>query len=236
MKLELCAASTEAIRLAKELKFDRIELCQNLEQGGITPSIGMIEFALAHDIETHVLIRPRSGGFLYNRDEIEIILRDILVCKKIGVQGIVIGALNQVGEINVEFLSEVMDKSDGMEVTHHRAFDDVLDWKKAMDILIGYKVNRILSSGLARNVDIGFPILKDMINYGSGKIEIMIGGGVNVSNIQKIKNDLQPAAIHFSGTSKHQQNEDSFFSELVLKVDEVKVSRIKEAFNSDIEN
>lgn len=236
MKLELCAASTEAIQLAKEFNFDRIELCQNLEQGGITPSLGMIEYALANDIETHVLIRPRSGGFLYNVDEVEVMLRDILICREIGVHGVVIGALNQVGEIDTRFLSEVMGKSVGMEVTYHRAFDDVLDWKKSMDILIDFKVNRILSSGLARNVDIGFPILKEMIGYSSGKIDVMVGGGVNAANVGKIKKELSPCAIHFSGTSKYQQDEDSLFSESVLKVDKLKISRVLDSLSIILSN
>jgi copper homeostasis protein len=231
MKLELCAASTEAIRLAKELNFDRIELCQNLEQGGITPSLGMIEYALANDLETHVLIRPRSGGFFYSEDEIEVMLRDMLVCREIGVQGVVVGALNQLGEIDAHFLSEVMEKSAGMQVTYHRAFDDVLDWKKSIDILIDHNVNRVLSSGLARNVDIGFPILKEMITYSSGKIDIMVGGGVNAGNVSKIKKELLPDAIHFSGTSKHLQDEDSLFSESVLKVDKLKIIRVLESLS-----
>ena len=87
MKRELCAASVEAIQLAKELNFDRIELCQNLEQGGMTPSPGFIEYALAFGLETHVLIRPRSGGFYYSPEEFEIMLRDILECKKLGNRG-----------------------------------------------------------------------------------------------------------------------------------------------------
>jgi copper homeostasis protein CutC len=112
--------------------------------------------------------------------------------------------------------------------TYHRAFDDVLDWKKSIDVLIQHNVNRVLSSGLARNVDIGFPILKEMIAYSSEKIDIMVGGGVNAGNVGKIKKELLPDAIHFSGTSKHQQDEDSLFSESVLKVDKLKIIRVLE--------
>ena len=183
MKFELCAASLEAIRLAKELNFDRIELCQNLDQGGITPSYGMIEYAIAYGIDTHVLIRPRPGGFNYSEDEVEVMLRDILNCKEMGAKGIVIGVLTESGEIDREILMEFMEKAKGMQVTFHRAFDDCFDWKKSMDILIECKVNRILSSGLARNVEIGMPILQEMMAYSSGRIEIMTGGGVNAANI-----------------------------------------------------
>ena len=229
MKFELCAASLEAIRLARELNFDRIELCQNLEQGGITPYYGMIEYAIAYGIETHVLIRPRPGGFSYSEDEVEVMLREIINCKNMGAKGIVIGALTEGGEIDKKTLAEMMDKSKGMEVTFHRAFDDSIEWKKSMDTLIDFGVNRILSSGMARNVDIGLPILEQMIEHSKGRIEIMTGGGINASNIGKIKKELLPDAIHFSGTVNYQQDEESLFSESMLKVDKARVQRILDA-------
>lgn len=231
MKFELCAASLEAIRLAKELNFDRIELCQNLEQGGITPYYGMIEYAIAYGIETHVLIRPRPGGFHYSEDEVEVMLREVINCKAMGAKGVVIGALTLGGEIDQHVLTAIMDKAKGMEVTFHRAFDDSIDFKKSMDILIDFGIDRILSSGMARNVGIGMPILKEMINYSAGRIEIMAGGGVSAANIGTIKHELKPSAIHFSGTVKYQQDEDSLFSESVLKVDRARVQRILDAAN-----
>lgn len=84
MKIELCAASVKAIKLAKELNFDRIELCENLMQGGITPSAGRIEYALNSGLETHVLIRLRPGGFNYSKEEIEIMISDIKNVKRMG--------------------------------------------------------------------------------------------------------------------------------------------------------
>ena len=226
MKFELCAASLEAIRIARELNFDRIELCQNLEQGGITPYYGMIEYAIAYGIETHVLIRPRPGGFNYSEDEVEVMLREIINCNNMGAKGIVIGALTEGGDIDKMVLAEMMQKSKGMEVTFHRAFDDSIQWEKSMDTLIEFGVNRILSSGMARNVDIGLPILEKMIEYSNGRIQIMAGGGVSAANIGRIKNELVPDAIHFSGTVKYQQDEESLFSESMLKVDKARVQRI----------
>lgn len=226
MKFELCAASLEAIKLAKELNFDRIELCQNLEQGGLTPSYGMIEYAQAFGIETHVLIRPRPGGFFYNEDEIEVILREVINCKRSGVKGVVIGALSETGEIDQRVVEEVMDKAEGMDVTFHRAFDDSIEWQRSLEVLMEHKVTRVLSSGMALNVDTGFPILKQMVKFAGDSIEIMTGGGVNASNIKKIKEEIVPAAIHFSGTAKIQLDEDSMFSENILKVDPARVKRI----------
>lgn len=228
MKLELCAASIEAVDLAKELSFDRIELCQNLEQGGITPSPGFIEYALLKEVETHVLIRPRSGGFRYTDEEINIVLRDVQHCKEMGVHGVVVGILETSDRICRHSLDQIMSIAGDMDVTFHRAFDDTYEYDKSLDVLIDAGVKRVLSAGLARNVELGLPVLKKMNEYANGRIEIMTGGGVNSSNILKLKNEVKPAAIHFSGTNKTVIEEGSIFSETILKPNRDKVIRLLE--------
>jgi copper homeostasis protein len=226
MEVELCAASIEAVQLAQKLEFNRIELCQNLEQGGITPSPGLIEYALAYGVETHVLIRPRPGGFRYTWDEVEIMLRDIHECQSIGAHGVVVGALDERGLIDEKVVGLMRDHAKDMTVTFHRAFDDTYEFKHSLDRLIGLGVDRLLSSGLASNVELGMPILKQMKEHANGRIQIMPGGGVNASNIKRIKDEVMPDAIHFSGTKKELLDEDSMFSETVLKVNEEKVVRL----------
>ncbi len=229
MKIELCAATLDGVKLAKKLDFDRIELCQNLEQGGMTPSPGFIEYALALGVETHVLIRPRPGGFHYGVDELEIILRDIRECKDLGAQGVVVGALNERGLIDEFEVSKMVDVAGDMDVTFHRAFDDLYDYEKGIDTLINLGVKRILTSGLARNVDLGMSILQKMNSYADGRIEIMPGGGVNTNNIRKIRDEISPVAVHFSGTVPKVIDEGSKFSESMLEVDRKKVERLIEA-------
>ena len=226
MKLELCAASIEAIQLAKKYNLSRIELCQNLEQGGITPSPGLIEYALAYGVETHVLIRHRPGGFRYNEDEIEIMVRDIRECKAIGAQGVVIGALNELGLIDEKAVGLMMEQAQGMVVSFHRAFDDTFEFSKSLDTLIKLGGNRVLSAGLARNVDLGLSTLTEMKAYAGNRIEIMPGGGVNASNITKIRDQVQPDAIHFSCTENYLLDESSMFSETIMKVSEKRVERL----------
>jgi len=228
MKIELCAASLESIQLAKELNFDRIELCQTLEQGGITPSPGLIDYAVAYGIETHVLIRPRPGGFQYNWDEIEIMLRDILECKSMEAKGVVVGALNEFGLIDEKAIGLMVEKAGDMDVTFHRAFDDTYNYEKSIDTLVNLGVKRILSSGLGSNVELGMKNLKAMMAYADGRIEIMPGGGINANNIQKLISEVQPDGIHFSGTKKYLLDESSMFSETILKVNEEKVRRLIE--------
>ena len=226
MKIELCVASIEALQIVKDLRIDRIELCQNLEQGGMTPSHGFIEMALLNEIETHVLIRPRAAGFTYSEDEIQLMLNDIKDCRELGVKGIVIGALNINKTIDRDAMLRMKEVAKDLEITCHRAFDDSFDWKNSMDVLIEAGVNRILSSGLSSSVEVGLPILKEMMKYANSRIEIMVGGGVNLGNIQRILLDVQPDAIHFSGTSKIIIDENSYFSETLLQVDKSKVEKL----------
>ena len=226
MKIELCVASIEALQIVKDLRIDRIELCQNLEQGGMTPSHGFIEMALLNEIETHVLIRPRAAGFTYSEDEIQLMLNDIKDCRELGVKGIVIGALNINKTIDREAMLRMKEVAKDLEITCHRAFDDSFDWKNSMDVLIEAGINRVLSSGLSSSVELGLPILTQMMKYANSRIEIMVGGGVNLGNIQRILLDVQPDAIHFSGTSKIIIDENSYFSETLLQVDKSKVEKL----------
>lgn len=236
MKIELCAASVTAINLAKELNFDRIELCENLVQGGITPSAGRIEYALNTGIETHVLIRPRPGGFNYSTAEVSIMAADIRNAGKMGAKGIVVGSLNNYRAIDEEALKRFIDAADGMEVTFHRAFDDcVLDWQKRLDILINAGITRLLTSGLASNISNGIPVLKEMKSYINGAIQLMPGGGINAANISRIIKEVEPDAVHFSGTVKTIVDEDSFFSETFLAVDENRVKRILDEIHSTLQ-
>jgi len=233
VKIELCAASIEAIEIAKKFNLDRIELCQDLEQGGLTPSAGLIQFAVARGIETHVLIRPRAGGFNYSALELEVMMNDILVAKKLGAKGVVVGVLQANFELDIAALKQLKEISEGLEITFHRAFDESIDWKKSIDSLVEIGFNRILTSGFATNVEIGMELLKQMANYANDRIEISPGGGVSAANVSRLISYIQPAAVHFSGTIKQILNEDSLFSETVLIVDEKRVVRILESIKSN---
>ena len=226
MKIELCAASQEAIQIASDLKIDRIELCQNLDQGGLTPSAGMIKYAKDLGLKTHVLLRPRAGGFHYSEEEIKMILNDVQFCKGFGVEGIVIGFLQPNFEIDQEAIERINEIRGNLELTFHRAFDDTIEWRRSLDKLISCGVDRLLTSGFASNVDIGFQNLIAMTNYAKGRLEIMPGGGVNAGNLLKIKREVNPTSIHFSGTIKVLMDEDSAFSESLLKADINRISKM----------
>ena len=226
MELELCAASIQAVQLAKKYNFNRIELCQNLEQGGITPSIGMIQTALKYNIDTHVLIRPRIGNFTYTEEEKEIILSEIKNINSLSIKGFVVGALNSKNELDIDFLNQIKSIHSTVDLTFHRAFDDIENWKLAIDQLIELGFKRILSSGGKSTVDEGFQQLQEMVQYANGRIEIMTGGGVNSMNIKKIATEINPLAVHFSGTSLLKSSDTSLFSTDQLIVDEAKIESI----------
>ena len=200
--IELCVSTLEAITLAKDLKIDRVEVCQNLESGGVTPSSTLVQLAIDSGLKTHVLIRPRIGGFIYSQDELELIEKEISYFASIGVDGIVIGALLSDHRINYKFIESIRKDYPNLDMTFHKAFDDTPDWKASIDVLAESGVNRILSSGCASNVIKGMTTLKSMIEYAPGKIEILPGGGLNENNMDFFLKNVKPDWIHFSGCKK----------------------------------
>ncbi|MEY3048383.1 MAG: hypothetical protein RL365_421 [Bacteroidota bacterium] len=227
MKIELCVASVEALLSAKSLGVDRIELCVNLEQGGLTPSLGFVKKAQELGVETHVLIRPRGGGFVYNEHEIEIILADVQEFQRLNVDGLVLGILTDTMRLNrpvLEKIRSIFNKS----ITIHRAFDDLVEWKQELQWLGDTGYNRVLSSGLSTTISNGIPVLAAMKKEAQERIEIMPGGGINLSNLPHIIEHVVPDSIHFSATGKQFLDPDSMFSEEVLVFDEHKAKRLIE--------
>src|ERR1700744_1052729 len=150
IQLEVCANSVASALAAQEGGAHRVALCDNLENGGTTPSFGQILQARKQlTIKLYVLIRPRSGDFLYNDLEYEIMKADVRGCIEAGCDGIVIGILNADGTIDKARNKELVDmaKSKGLGVTFHRAFDMVADQNKALEDIIELGCERILTSG-----------------------------------------------------------------------------------------
>lgn len=226
MKIELCVASPESIHLAKKYTFDRIELCQSLEIGGITPSLGMQQMTLDLFANTHVLIRCRAGNFVYTSEEKEIMLKDIEVSAKLGVAGVVVGALQEDFSIDLSFIQSIKEKFPHLELTFHRAFDELKNPLEALEQLIDLGVKRILTSGGKHSVSEGLQQLKKCIEVANKRIEIMIGGGINEKNVKAILEEIKPDALHFSGTVLKKKQDTSLFSEDLLEVNEAKIKAI----------
>ena len=197
--LEVCAGCIESVLVAQKGGAYRVELCSGLDEGGITPSTGFIEAAVAvPNLLKHVLIRPRGGDFLYTEAEKRVIWRDIECIKRLGVDGVVIGALNADGGIDMEAMRDFMKAAEGIDVTFHRAFDLCNDASRALEQIIGLGCSRVLTSGLAATAEAGIPVLKNLIKQAAGRISIMPGCGVNAQNAAKIIADTGAREIHAS--------------------------------------
>lgn len=200
MKIEICANSLESAIAAQEAGADRVELCCALGLGGLTPSYGTIKETLAKlTIPVHVLIRPRSGNFRYTKNEILVMLEEIKMCKSLGCQGVVSGALCSDNTIDKATTKLLLEAANGMDFTFHRAFDWCKDPYDALKFLDSINLNRLLSSGQQTTAIKGIALLKDLKKQVVGNMEIMPGSGINAKNISTFK-EAGFACAHLSAT------------------------------------
>jgi copper homeostasis protein len=176
MNLEICVDNSESFSTAIKNGADRIELCSSLREGGLTPSYAFMEAALKVGTPVFMMIRPRSCDFLYTDNEIEIMHRDIHAAKKLGAPGVVFGVLTADGEINFPVMKSLVKEASGLEVTCHRAFDQVRDMFQAVDALVDLGVKRILTSGQAENPYSGMDVLQKIVSYARKRVMIMAAG------------------------------------------------------------
>lgn len=220
MKLEICANSYKSAINAQKAGADRIEICSELAVGGITPSYGVLQkIAENISIPVHVLIRPRSGDFCYADSEFEQMKTDILMCKKMGFQGIVSGILNSDNTINMERTKELISISKPLSFTFHRAFDVVENPKKALEELIQLKVDRILTSGLKQKAIDGMDLLIELQNLAKNKVILLPGSGINKENCKQFKY-AGFAEIHTSASKKIRES-TIFFDKTTQTVSDI---------------
>ena len=203
--LEVCAGCIESVFAAQRGGAYRVELCSGLDEGGLTPSAGFLESAVAiGGIRKHVLIRPRGGDFLYTKAEQHVICRDIEFAKSLGADGVVIGALDADGHIDMQAMKDFMQAAEGVDVTFHRAFDLCDNPKEALCQIISLGCSRILTSGLSVTAEKGIPVLRELVDLAGDRISIMPGCGVNASNAAKIIHETGAKEIHASARGRLQ--------------------------------
>ncbi|GAA1790830.1 copper homeostasis protein CutC [Agromyces lapidis] len=187
--VEIAVQDAAGTRIALEQGAARIELCQALGLGGLTPSAGLVEAAVesARDFGAtgfvHVLVRPRGGGFVYDADEQETILREIRAAVAAGADGVVVGALTERGELDLDAIARFAEAAGVADVTVHRAVDASVDPLGSVAALAGHGVRRVLTSGGAPDCRAGLGVLVEMAAAVSGRLEIMAGGGVQLADI-----------------------------------------------------
>lgn len=211
MLIEICSENIEIALKAQEKGAIRVELCNNLSIGGITPSYEEIEQARRQlNIGLNVLIRPRGGDFCYSAAEISRILRDIEFCGSLiteegkVVDGVVIGALARDRSIEYGACSEMFAAACqyGLSTTFHRAIDRSRDIFKALEKVIDLGADRVLTSGGAKSAFEGRDTIAQMVqmSVGSGTL-IMAGAGITPENARQIIAETSVPEIHGSRLS-----------------------------------
>ena len=207
--VEICVESLEGARAAVEAGITRIELCTGLELGGLTPSAGLIESVLELPIETVVLIRPRDGDFVYDADEVEIMVRDIRAARDIGVGAFAIGALRPDGSIDAECMGTLIEAASEASICCHRAFDGTRDPAASLQVLVDLGVHRLLTSGQQQDALLGAANIAEWVRAAPPSLAIMPGGGIRPHNLAEILEITGASDIHFSarqetrGTMEH---------------------------------
>jgi copper homeostasis protein len=159
---------------------------------------------LLNTTKLHVIIRPRGGDFLYSDLEKEIMLEDMRMARRLGVDGVVFGALTAEGDVDMEFMRRLMAEAEGMSVTFHRAFDVCRDPFLALEQIIELGCDRILTSGQMPKAEEGIDLLKQLVDKAGNRIIIMSGCGVNAGNIARIADVTGAKEFHFSARSKRE--------------------------------
>ncbi len=200
--LEACVDSVESALAAQSGGADRVELCEDLLEGGTTPSAGMIEVCQERlHIPLHVLVRPRGADFVYSDVEIEVMQRDIALARRLGVAGVVLGALRPDGTIDTERTKALIGAARPMSITFHRAFDFTPDADDALDTLMRLGIERVLTSGQAPMAVQGMQTLTRLVSRAEGRIIVLAGGGLSEENITTVAEQTGVREVHVRATA-----------------------------------
>jgi copper homeostasis protein len=201
---EICAGSIASAMAAEEGGADRIELCSALSVDGLTPSWGMIrEAKRLLSIPVFVLIRPREGNFVYTPTESEVICADIIAAKDLGADGIVCGALDKFGNIDVAVMERILKLSASLPFTFHRAFDVCKNPMEAAKILSELGVHTLLTSGQAATAVEGAKLIKELVGVVQPKgLTVMPGGGIKSANIASLITETGVNVVHLSARKR----------------------------------
>ncbi len=200
--VEACVDSVESALAAEAGGAGRIELCDNLVEGGTTPSAGMIAACRSRvAIPVFVLVRPRGGDFLFTEAEQDVVLRDVVAARERGADGVVVGSLRADGTVNVEQVAALIEAAGPASVTFHRAFDVSRDPAESLDALVSLGVSRVLTSGQAPSALEGAPTLAALVARGAGRIAILAGGGINEENVAQVVAASGVREVHVRGTT-----------------------------------
>jgi len=210
--IEIIGTTIEDVKRIEESGADRIELVSALSEGGLTPSYALIKRAVRSvNIPVNVMIRPHSKSFIYTEEEIQLMVEDIMIAKELNANGVVFGVLNKHNEICIPSLEKLLKACDGIDVTFHKAIDELSDQVKGIEVLANYKqIRNVLTSGGKGDILKNSPIIKNMVEK-SKHINIVVGGGLDFENIKEVMKNTKAPQYHF-GTAI--RNDKSTFGEI----------------------
>jgi copper homeostasis protein len=198
--IEVCIDSVESAIASERGGANRVELCDNLMEGGTTPSAGTIAVARARiGIGLHVIVRPRGGDFCYSEVELDVMRRDIAAAKELGADGVVFGMLTPEGDVDVPLTRELIALARPMSVTFHRAFDVCRDPHAALEELIALGVDRLLTTGQEGSVMEGLDLVAELVRRAAGRI-IVMPGGASERHIARVRQATGADEFHVLAT------------------------------------
>ncbi len=198
-KLEIACFNLESALVAQENRADRVELCAEMHLGGTTPKIETIKKTKENlSIDVYVMIRPRGGNFVYSKEEFQQMKSEIETVKKLNVNGFVFGILNVDNAINIEQNTELVNLAKPIPCTFHRAFDEVDNYKRALEDVISCGFKTVLTSGTFPNVMEGKEVLNELVITANNRIIIMPGGGLRSKNITELDELVNANFYHSS--------------------------------------
>ena len=201
--LEICCYNFQSCMIAAASGAHRIELCADAAEGGTTPGFGTIKRVKEKvSIDVYPIIRPRGGDFFYDDDEFIMMKTEILLCKELGCEGVVIGMLKQDGSIDKDRCRQLVALAYPMGVTFHRAFDRAINPFEALEDIIQTGCERILTSGHKPTALEGAQLLDELIRQANDRIIIMPGSGIRAANIAEVAKKTGAAEFHSSASVK----------------------------------
>lgn len=200
--VEACVDSVDSAVAAQSGGADRVELCDNLYEGGTTPSAGTLAASRARlRIPLFAIIRPRGGDFLFSDAERDAMRHDVVTARDLGADGVVIGALRPDGTVDSDCTRELVEVAGPLSVTFHRALDVCRDPAEALETLIGLGVERVLTSGQAPTALEGAATIAALVRQAQGRIKIVVAGEIDEGNLVQVIAKTGAREVHVRGTS-----------------------------------